>query len=399
MTHPGGISPRRRRSRIASTAKNLAVSCLAAMIHFSGAAILRRRLTRSKIPILAYHSVSAPEGETPSCLDLTGMRVTPREFRRQMEYVARHYHTVTLGDVLRSRSGEAPLPPHPCVITFDDGYLDAYENAVPVLEELGLRATFFVIGRPTASRELPWLHAMYEILDSVSAARCASAFHKAAPSFSTREGVTKQELCQQVRRYFDEQDRSTRARFLYDVRAELGNRVRRTFRFLKASQIRDLSERGFEIGCHSMEHEYLVRMSDEELLTDIRQCKDVLRRILRRPPDAFCYPFGWDFDGRVIETLRREGFVCASTTIPGLNDQSTHPFALHRIGVNTATSFPLFVFGLLGLEAPLRRSYEFLESAFKSDLRKIAVRVEPPMESRGSVSSDRIDGAPRGRAR
>jgi len=110
------------------------------------------------------------------------------------------------------------------VITFDDGYLDAYENAVPVLEELGLRATFFVIGRPTASRELPWLHAMYEILDSVSAARCASAFHKAAPSFSTREGVTKQELCQQVRRYFDEQDRSTRARFLYDVRAELGNR-------------------------------------------------------------------------------------------------------------------------------------------------------------------------------
>ena len=168
---------------MAWSAKELAISCLAGATHFSGLAGPVRRLTRSKIPILTYHSVSTPEGDVPSCLDLTRMRVTPREFRRQMEYVARHYNTVTLEDVLLSRSSESALPPHSCVITFDDGYLDVYENAVPVLEEFGLKATFFVIGRPTASRELPGLHAVHEILDRAPVTRCVSAFRKAAPDF------------------------------------------------------------------------------------------------------------------------------------------------------------------------------------------------------------------------
>ena len=199
------------------TVKQLLISSAASVIHYSGLTALQRRLTRTKITILTYHSVGDSEEDVPSCLDLTGMRVSLRDFRKQMEYVARHYNTVTLEDVLRSRSGASTLPAHPCVITFDDGYLDTFENAVPVLEGLGLKATFFIIGCLTASRELPWLHAVHEILDTVPASRCVSAFQKAAPDFFSAGDASKSELIRRVRHYFHEHDRSTRERFLVIV--------------------------------------------------------------------------------------------------------------------------------------------------------------------------------------
>lgn len=348
-------------------AKELAIICSASLIQFSGLAVLTRHVTRSRIPILTYHSISERDGDAPSCLDLTRMRVTPQAFRKQVEYVARHYTAVTLEDIVGSRLGEATLPPHPCVITFDDGYRDAYENAAPVLEQLGLVATFFVIGGPTVNGEVPWIHAIDEILDTLPTARCASAFQKAGPRSFSAGPVTKNELCQQALRCFDEIDRPSRIRFLDRVRADLDAEAKRTSRFLGADQIRNLHKRGFEVGCHSMEHECMARLNDDELTSDIRQCKEVLTDILGRPPKAFCYPFGWKdtFDKRVIDTLKQEGFTCAATTMPGLNDRSTDPFALRRLMMYSDTSVPLLVFRLLGLEAQSRKFVRSVRSAFK----------------------------------
>jgi peptidoglycan/xylan/chitin deacetylase (PgdA/CDA1 family) len=278
-----------------------------------------------------------------------------------MEYVATHYNTVTLEEVHRSQSGVGVIPQHSCVITFDDGYLDVYENAVPVLNEFGLKATFFVIGGPTVSREHPWLHAVHEILDLIPAKECASVFRKVAPDFFSMGDTTKNYLCRRVWEYFLGRDQATRKQFLAAVRAELGSNAKRVYRFMEDRHIRDLRDRGFEIGCHSMDHEYMVQMSDDELRRDIRQCNEVLYDVLGRAPNLFCYPFG-SFNDRVIATLCREGFVCACTTTSGLNDASTNPLALYRIGVYTATTFELFVFQLVGLEAGSREMYRFFKS-------------------------------------
>jgi peptidoglycan/xylan/chitin deacetylase (PgdA/CDA1 family) len=89
------------------------------------------------VPILAYHLVSNP----PARAAYPELYVRPRIFRAQMTWLASHgYHAVTLQRAYDYWTHRAPLPAHPVVVSFDDGYLSQYTRAFPVLEAHHWRA-------------------------------------------------------------------------------------------------------------------------------------------------------------------------------------------------------------------------------------------------------------------
>lgn len=96
-----------------------------------------------KVPILMYHYISDPPEEADKYrIDLS---TSPDDFREQMLFLANNgYETVDLYDLSLAIVNKGELPEKPIIITFDDGYRDNYENAFPALQDLGLRATFFV---------------------------------------------------------------------------------------------------------------------------------------------------------------------------------------------------------------------------------------------------------------
>jgi peptidoglycan/xylan/chitin deacetylase (PgdA/CDA1 family) len=91
-----------------------------------------------------YHYVSElPPGADVYRRDLT---VTPPRFAEHLAYLkAEGYTAITLDDLLYALAQGRPLPPRPVILTFDDGYLDNYEHAFPLLRDAGFMATFFVI--------------------------------------------------------------------------------------------------------------------------------------------------------------------------------------------------------------------------------------------------------------
>lgn len=92
------------------------------------------------IPILLYHHIGAPEEDDDKYLS-----ISTDAFRDQMGFLARNgYQTLTLDDLTRILTRQQEPPPNPVIITFDDGYRDQYENAVPVLQEHEFTATFFI---------------------------------------------------------------------------------------------------------------------------------------------------------------------------------------------------------------------------------------------------------------
>jgi len=102
---------------------------------------------QADVPILMYHYVSElPPNPDRYRLDLT---VLPENFKAQLQYLAEAgYHTITLTDLYLHLTQGYPLPEKPIVLTFDDGYRDAYEVVFPLLLDYGFTGTFFVLATP-----------------------------------------------------------------------------------------------------------------------------------------------------------------------------------------------------------------------------------------------------------
>ena len=101
-------------------------------------------LRRIHIPILMYHYIS----ELPPDADAvrTNLTLHPDIFRQHIEYLAESgYNTISLYDVDSALEYGTPLPTNPVVLTFDDGYIDAYTQVFPVLQAHNMVGTFFII--------------------------------------------------------------------------------------------------------------------------------------------------------------------------------------------------------------------------------------------------------------
>ena len=97
----------------------------------------------TRIPILLYHSVSLAPPPV-----IAPFAVTPQDFERQLDLVASGgFSVLTVSAFAEALTGREPLPPRPLLITFDDGFADFYDTALPALRERALRATLYV---PTA---------------------------------------------------------------------------------------------------------------------------------------------------------------------------------------------------------------------------------------------------------
>ena len=102
-----------------------------------------QRISKESInlPILMYHEIQKDVNEKASTI------ISYKKFKEDMLWLKNNgYNTVFFKDVINYIKGKGSLPDKPVLITFDDGYLSNYEYAYPLLKELNMNATIFIIG-------------------------------------------------------------------------------------------------------------------------------------------------------------------------------------------------------------------------------------------------------------
>ncbi|NOU92180.1 polysaccharide deacetylase family protein [Paenibacillus sp. LMG 31456] len=91
----------------------------------------------ARIPVLNYHSITVDPGNPAT--------ITPEKFAAQMQYLSeKGYNPLTLKQFSDMIEGIDKGPDNPILLTFDDGYADNYEHAMPILKKLGFHATLFM---------------------------------------------------------------------------------------------------------------------------------------------------------------------------------------------------------------------------------------------------------------
>jgi peptidoglycan/xylan/chitin deacetylase (PgdA/CDA1 family) len=226
---------------------------------------LHALLLRNAAVVVAFHRVQ----ETVEPDD--GLTVSARMFERHCRFFQRHFRVVPLRDIVAKLERGQRLN-RELAITFDDGYRDNFDTAAPVLEKLGLPATFFVVTQTMGTDVVPWW------------------------------------------------DRERGARHPW----------------MTWDQVRKLHRKGFDIGGHTRTHADLGRISGPEAQREITGGRLELERELGAPVDLFAYPYGGanHLTEANREVVKASGFRCCCSCRGGITAAGSSPFHLPRVPIS-----------------------------------------------------------------
>ncbi|MEI6728996.1 MAG: polysaccharide deacetylase family protein [bacterium] len=120
-----------------------------------------------KLPVLMYHRINNLAGVNLKDGTQTGLRVSPEVFDKQLDYIEKKgYKTITAEDLFLYTKGIKELPDKPILLTLDDGFMDNYTNAFPILKKHNMVGDFAIITHVTGSGEYMGLKELKELVEA-----------------------------------------------------------------------------------------------------------------------------------------------------------------------------------------------------------------------------------------
>ena len=254
---------------------------------------------QSGAKILLYHRVSKLKN------DIWKLANNPESFKKQMCYLKQNYEIVKFEELDFSEKQNR------VAITFDDGYFDNYEYALPILEELRIPAVVFVAtGHIGTSKEFWWDELERMIFDN---ADCPSKINVLGKKYILNSCESKTMACYDLREKILLMDYDSRKEFMKELSCVTGdNGTPRLYnRSLTVNELRRLDASPFiTIGGHTVTHTRLTSQTKEQKQWEISQSKKELERLLGHEIDVFSYPFGGydDYDIETIECVKAAGY-------------------------------------------------------------------------------------------
>jgi peptidoglycan/xylan/chitin deacetylase (PgdA/CDA1 family) len=296
---------------------------LARGLRVSGANRLRGLIGPPRLTILTYHRVlPVPEA---AAYEFEAM-VTPRDhFEAQMALLRRRYPVLSLGEAV-CRLEEGTLPRRAVCVTFDDGYLDNYVYAWPILEKYRIPATLFLVtGALDGSVRFWW----DEVAAIVAAAPgCADGSLPGLLADLAKHGAP---TARAVVDHLNGLSASDRQDALTGLRAAApAGTMDAVAPTMNWDHVREMQGSGTEFGAHTVTHAFVDELSEEALREEILASVRILGERLSRPCELFSFPRGRVSEG-ALRTLREAGIRAAVTTVPGTNHTGCELLRLRRL--------------------------------------------------------------------
>ena len=277
------------------------------------------------VVVLIYHRV------TTLASDPQLLAVTPSNFRAQMQYLKDNF------PVLRFEDDWSRVEKPAVVVTFDDGYADNALEALPILEEVGVPATFFIIAGTIDIRQEFWSDELERIVlgdwnFSEQFELADSRFGRAWPTVTE---VERYKLYEEIHPFMKKVDPQRRENWLMQLRqwAHAAEGFRETHRAMTVDELGRLARsRWATIGAHTVTHTPLsslpVQMQREEVIRSKMQLETWLEREIK----VFSYPFGTkrDYTRESAALCKEAGYVKAAANFPGQAHRWTDPYEIPR---------------------------------------------------------------------
>jgi peptidoglycan/xylan/chitin deacetylase (PgdA/CDA1 family) len=269
--------------------------------------------------VIGYHRV-VDDFERAAATDMPTMLVSRAMFERHVEWIGRHFEFVSLDEIGWHIECGEPFSRPVATITFDDGYRDVYEHAVPTLMRVGAAATVFIVTEQV-DRPCWQIHdRMYYLLAraydqwrepwrGLSALLATAEISPLVIEQLRASSANPYELTSTLLSSLSQ----AQAGLVMDLlHTELGDARESIPGTMTWSMVRDLQRAGFIIGSHTRTHAWLANESTEKRLDEIAGSKRDLEERLGQTVRHFAYP-GGQFTPPIVDLVARAGYRFAYT--------------------------------------------------------------------------------------
>jgi peptidoglycan/xylan/chitin deacetylase (PgdA/CDA1 family) len=231
-------------------------------------------------------------------------------------------------DVAAAHMKAGTLPARAACITFDDGYADNHDVAMPILQRHGLTATFFIATGFLDGGRM-WNDTVVEAVRLTKATVLdLGVLGRLAVGASAEKASAIGAILGKIK-YLPVAERLETAQGIAD---EAGVNLP-TNLMMTSAQVKALHRAGMQIGAHTLSHPILASLSDDEAKFEIKGSKDFLEHLLGESVRLFAYPNGKpgeDYSPASVAVVRRLGFDAAVSTQWGASCGEDDPFQIKR---------------------------------------------------------------------
>ncbi|MGB0733923.1 MAG: polysaccharide deacetylase family protein, partial [Pontibacterium sp.] len=270
--------------------------------------LLHKALKRQGITILAYHGViTKPLPFDDWCF------IDEQTFEDQIAYLAKHFRIVHLSEAVKMLD-EGKVSEPTAVITFDDGYLNNYDVAYPILQRYNAPATIYLVSDQIGTDETIW----FCRLNQAIAETTSSSLDWNGYTFDLSNEGAKSATSATIQRSLKGMHNHRLNQEVADLINTLGGDPTRTiesdspYRLMSQAEIAEMQASGLvEFGAHTCSHAILSRLSSDEQKQEIEGSKSAVEALSGQPCIHFAYPNGGpqDHDPETASIINNAGFI------------------------------------------------------------------------------------------
>lgn len=265
-----------------------------------------------------YHRIGSQENST---FDPNLFSCTVEQFEKHIVFYNREFTVISVDELIKKMKLDEPIDKKYALITFDDGYIDNYTEAYPVLKKHDTPAAFYIPSDYIDSPHIPWWDEIAWII------RHSKATEIKLNNWDKIVDISQGSIVQKVRSILRviKQDQS---RTMQDKISELEgicqcsmpDDIRNKQLFVNWQQTKEMSDNGMHIGSHTLSHNILSHLNEEDQWKEISKSKERIESFIEKEVTSLAYPVGGPdaFTEKTQELVEKADYDLAFSFIAGV---------------------------------------------------------------------------------
>lgn len=330
-------------------------------------------INRKSIPVLMVHGVIDDR-------DLLAWRplrsyLPQEEFERYIKFLSRHFNFISIEQAKNIINGSAPGVKNAMVISFDDGYFNNINYALPILKKYGIPAVFFPTVKHLSNKTPYWFdrldYAVQKNIRTITPVRVEGLEVIVNPENCQTLAKSISKLVKAILYAYKDDTKNSGAieKILVEIESIENKSLLDDYESDKCCRVMTLeelvevsSEPLITIGSHTLDHVRLTAIAEDQAHLQLQSSRLFIEQHTDQICDVLCYPNG-DYSQKLLAIVKSCGYSLALTSDEGTNKPGVNPLQLNRFNLPKNKSEA----ELICIMSGLFDTYERIRNIFKKE--------------------------------